>query len=87
NNLGLYYELDAILAVALGGTSLSGGRFSVAGAVVGALLMQTLTTTVNSWGIDKSATLILKAGLVIAVCVLQSPQIRAKFERKKMVEA
>lgn len=80
NNAGLYFELDAILAVALGGTSLSGGRFSLAGAVVGALLMQTLTTTVNSWGMDKSATLILKAVLVVGVCVLQSDRVRASLE-------
>jgi galactofuranose transport system permease protein len=88
NNLGLYYELDAILAVAIGGTSLNGGKFSVAGAVIGAILMQTLTTTVTSWGIDRSTTLILKAVLVVTVCILQSPKLREKWNsRKKEVAA
>ncbi len=83
NNLGLYYELDAILAVAIGGTLLNGGKFSVAGAVIGALLMQTLTTTVTSWGIDRSATLILKALIVVTVCILQSPKIKEKWNSRK----
>ena len=43
NNAGLLLELDAILAVTLGGTSLTGGRFSLAGSVLGALIIQTLT--------------------------------------------
>ena len=43
NNAGLLLELDAILAVTLGGTSLLGGRFSLAGSVLGALIIQTLT--------------------------------------------
>jgi galactofuranose transport system permease protein len=45
NNIGLYLELDAILAVVVGGTSLQGGRFYLVGAVVGGLFVQTLTTT------------------------------------------
>lgn len=83
NNLGLYFELDAILAVAIGGTSLNGGKFSVAGAMIGALLMQTLTTTVTSWGIDTSVTLILKAVLVVTVCILQSPKLQEKWSTRR----
>jgi simple sugar transport system permease protein len=76
NNTGLYMELDAILAVAVGGTSLRGGRFSIAGALVGALLIQALTTTILSRGVPVEHTLIVKAAVVIAVCLLQSQRLR-----------
>lgn len=72
NNAGLYSELDAILAVSVGGTALTGGRFSLAGSVVGALLMQTLTTTVLTRGVRPEIALVLKALVVLGVCLLQS---------------
>ena len=50
NNAGALMELDAILAVTLGGTLLSGGRFSLAGSVMGALIIQALTSTIYSIG-------------------------------------
>ena len=74
NNAGLYLELDAILAVAIGGTSLAGGRFSLIGAAIGAILMQALTTTILSRGIPPPATLVLKAVVVVGVCLFQSPK-------------
>jgi len=82
NNAGMYFELDAILAVALGGTSLQGGRYLIGGTVLGAILMQILTTTVNTLGVEKSYTLILKALVVIIVCVLHSPKVKRKLELK-----
>lgn len=78
NNAGLWFELDAILAVVIGGTALSGGRFSIAGTVVGALLIQTLTTTVYTAGITPETTLVFKALVVTAVCLIQSPAFRAR---------
>ena len=51
NNAGLWIELDAILAVVIGGTSLAGGRFSLGGTVLGALIIQTLTTTIYTIGV------------------------------------
>lgn len=45
NNAGLNMEMDAILAVALGGTLLSGGKFYIGGSIIGAITIQTLTTT------------------------------------------
>ncbi|MEP6791741.1 MAG: ABC transporter permease, partial [Ramlibacter sp.] len=51
NNAGMLMELDAILAVTLGGTALTGGRFSLAGSVLGALIIQTLTSTIYSIGV------------------------------------
>jgi simple sugar transport system permease protein len=81
NSCGLYAELDAILAVVIGGTALTGGRFCLLGAVVGALLIQSVTTTILSRGVPVEHTLIVKAGIVIAVCLLQSPRFRSRALR------
>ncbi len=51
NNAGRLFELDAILAVVLGGTSLNGGKFYLVGSIVGALIIQTLTTTIYAFGV------------------------------------
>lgn len=73
NNAGLYLELDALLAVAIGGTSMAGGRFSLVGSLLGAILMQAVTTTILTRGVPTEATLILKALIVVGVCLAQSP--------------
>lgn len=73
NNTGLFIELDAILAVVIGGTSLAGGKYSLAGTLVGALVIQTLVTTVYTVGIPPIATMVFKAAVVTVVCLLQSP--------------
>jgi simple sugar transport system permease protein len=82
NNAGLYLELDAILAVVIGGTALTGGRFSLLGAIVGALLIQTITTTILSRGVPVEYTLVVKAAVIIIVCLLQSPRARAALLRR-----
>jgi galactofuranose transport system permease protein len=82
NNAGLWIELDAILAVVIGGTLLSGGRFSLTGTLVGALVLQTLTTTVYTTGIRPEVTLVFKAVVIIAVCLLQSPRLRRPARRR-----
>ncbi|MFI6815727.1 ABC transporter permease [Nonomuraea sp. NPDC050328] len=87
NNAGLWVELDAILAVVIGGTSLAGGRFSLAGTVVGALVIQTLTTTVYSVGVPPETTLLFKALVVTAVCLIQSPAFRAKLLQRREATA
>ncbi|KQO96912.1 ABC transporter permease [Leifsonia sp. Leaf264] len=81
NNTGLFIELDAILAVVIGGTSLAGGRYSLTGTLVGALVIQTLVTTVYTVGIPPIATMVFKAAVVTAVCLLQSPATNAAFAR------
>jgi simple sugar transport system permease protein len=84
NNAGLWIELDAILAVVIGGTALTGGRYFLAGTLVGALVIQTLTTTIYSIGIPPETTLLFKALVVTIVCLLQSPAFRAKvFGRRR----
>jgi simple sugar transport system permease protein len=72
NNIGLNMELDAILAAVIGGTSMSGGKFSLTGGIVGALLIQTLTTTIYAFGVPPEVSLVVKALVVVLVCFLQS---------------
>ncbi|HEY0819006.1 MAG TPA: ABC transporter permease [Rhizobacter sp.] len=76
NNAGQLMELDAILAVTLGGTSLNGGRFSLAGSVLGALIIQTLTYAIYSMGVPPEVNLVVKAVVVFLVMMLQSPEFR-----------
>ncbi|WP_406388568.1 ABC transporter permease [Streptomyces sp. NBC_00887] len=83
NNAGLWIELDAILAVVVGGTALTGGRFSIGGTVLGALIIQTLSTTVYTLGVPPEVTLVFKAVVVIVVCLVQSPVFRAKALRRR----
>ncbi|TBN55463.1 ABC transporter permease [Glaciihabitans arcticus] len=83
NSAGLYIEMDAILAVVIGGTSLAGGRYSLTGSLIGAFVIQTLTTTVYTIGIAPEITLVFKALVVIAVCLLQSPVVQARMHRRK----
>ncbi|WP_251153431.1 ABC transporter permease [Cellulosimicrobium sp. Marseille-Q4280] len=83
NNAGLFIELDAILAVVIGGTSLAGGKFSLSGTLVGVLIIQTLTFTVTLLGISPSVTPLFKAVVVIAVCLAQSPVVRDKLAARR----
>ncbi len=83
NNVGLWLELDAILATVIGGTSMAGGRFYLSGTVVGALFIQTLTTTIYSLGVAPKITLVVKAIVVIVVCIIQSPEFRKILKIKK----
>jgi simple sugar transport system permease protein len=77
NNAGLLFELDAILAVVLGGTSLAGGRFFLFGSILGALIIQTLTTTIYAAGVAPEVTLVVKGLVVLVVSILQSDKIKA----------
>ncbi|MFN7138054.1 MAG: ABC transporter permease [Limisphaerales bacterium] len=76
NNAGNWIELDAILAVVIGGTALTGGRFYFAGSLLGAILIQALTTTILTRGVPVQWTLVVKALVIIAVCLLQSENFR-----------
>lgn len=72
NNNGLNYELDAILAVVMGGTLMTGGRFSMLASVIGAVVIWTFTVTVYSLGVPANALLAAKAVLVLLVILLYS---------------
>ena len=81
-NAGALSELDAIFAVLVGGTALTGGRFSITGAVIGALLLQTLMTTLYTWGVPSDVAPVPKAIVILLVCLLQSPALRNWLTRK-----
>ena len=72
-------ELDAILAVVVGGTTLTGGRFSLIGSIVGALIIQTLTTTLYNLGLPPAVAPVPKAIVILAVCLMQSPRFRERL--------
>jgi simple sugar transport system permease protein len=74
--MGLYMELDAILAVVIGGTPMEGGKYNVGGTVVGVFIIQTLTTTILTKGIPTEYTLLVKAIVVVVVLIIQSNKMR-----------
>ena len=84
NNIGLYLEMDAILAVALGGNLLSGGKFSLMGSVVGAFTIQALTTTLYAMNVSADQLPVYKAIVVIIIVVLQSPIFKKYIANLKM---
>ncbi|WP_134679094.1 ABC transporter permease [Paracoccus ravus] len=75
NNAGLWLELDAILAVVIGGTSLAGGRFSITASLIGALIIQSLNTGILISGWPPEFNLIVKAVVIVAILTLQSPAV------------
>ncbi|MBD7981674.1 ABC transporter permease [Oerskovia merdavium] len=77
NNIGLMKELDAIMVVVLGGTKLDGGKFSLAGVVVGALLLSTLERAVVIFHISSQITPLFKALVLIVVCIAASERLRS----------
>lgn len=80
---GMSSEMDAILAVVIGGTSLAGGKFSLTGSVIGALLIATLDKTIVFLAIPSSATPAFKALVIVILCLLQSQRVRALFGRRR----
>jgi len=83
NNSGLFSELDAILAVVIGGTSMNGGRYSIIGSFIGALVIQSLTTTILTRGVPVQVTYVLRSAVVVIICILQSPVLSDRLSRMK----
>jgi simple sugar transport system permease protein len=77
NNAGLWLELDAILAVVVGGNSLLGGRFSILGSLIGAMIIQAVNTGILLSGFPPEFNLIIKAVIVIVILVIQSPAVQS----------
>lgn len=69
-------EMDVILAVAIGGTALSGGKFSLFGSVIGAYIIQALTVTLYAMKVPSSAVKAYKALIIIAIVVVSSPVVQ-----------
>lgn len=76
NNIGLNLELDAIMSVVIGGTAMTGGRFFLASSVVGAVLIQALTTTMYAKDVSPVVAPVPKALVILAVCLLQSEKVK-----------
>ncbi len=69
-------EMDAILAVAIGGNNLGGGKFNLAGSVIGAFIIQALTITLYAMKVPSTAVKAYKAIVIIAIVVLSSPIVK-----------
>ena len=87
NNIGLYLEMDAILAVALGGNSLGGGRFNLAGSIIGAYTIQAITTTLYALGVSTTQAPVFKAIIVILIVSIQSEPVKAYMKKRRAVKA
>lgn len=81
NNIGLNLEMDAILAVALGGNSLGGGKFNLAGSIIGAYTIQAITTTLLARGVSTAQAPVFKAIIVILIVVIQAPPVKNFFKK------
>ncbi len=79
-------EMDAILAVALGGNSLGGGKFNVAGSIIGAYVIYLLTTTLYKFNVSSAAIPAYKAVVVILLVVLSAPAVRERMSRVKAAQ-
>lgn len=81
NNIGLYLEMDAILSVALGGNSLGGGKFNLAGSIIGAYTIQAITTTLYALGVSAVQAPVYKAVIVIIIVVIEAPPFKAYIRK------
>lgn len=81
NNAGLWLELDAILAVVIGGASLMGGRFNLLLSLIGALIIQAMNTGILLSGFPPELNQVVKAVVVMIVLLLQSPRFIQLFKR------
>ena len=87
NNAGLNYETDAILAVVIGGTNMAGGKFSMAGTIIGSIIIRTIVTFVYYFGISAEATMAFKAMIIAVVIVLQSEPVRNWMSKRAQMRA
>lgn len=71
NRVGLNLELEAIAAVAVGGTPLTGGRATIVGTLIGALIIQLLRFTLLSQGVSAEAALVVQAAIIIVAVAVQ----------------
>jgi ribose transport system permease protein len=70
-NAGVAYELDAIAAVVIGGTPLSGGRGSIAGTIIGSLIMGVLTNMLRLNNVDSNLEMMIKAVIIVLAVAVQ----------------
>lgn len=80
-------EMDVILAVALGGNSLGGGKFNMTGSIIGAYTIQTLTSMLTTLNVNTNAVPVFKAVIIIILVAIQTPVVKSffgKFSLSKM---
>ena len=87
--VALFSELDAILAVVIGGGSLMGGRIYLGMTLIGVLIIQALVTSILMSGLPPEYNLLVKAVVVLFVLLLQSNNFRAAvvllFRRRRAI--
>ena len=83
-NLLKFCEMDAILAVAIGGNALGGGAFSITGSIIGAYAIEILNRTLLRLEVDPEAIKAFKAVFIIILMVVSSPVIRGFAAKAKM---
>ena len=72
-------EMDAILAVALGGNALGGGKFNMTASIIGAYIIQFLTTTLYKFNVQADALPAYKAVVIILIVLISAPTVKDKF--------
>ena len=75
-------EMDVILAVALGGNSLGGGKFNMKGSIIGAYTIQTLTSMLTTLNVNTNAVPVFKAVIIIILVAIQTPIVKSFFGNK-----
>lgn len=75
-------EMDVILAVALGGNSLGGGKFNMTGSIIGAYTIQTLTSMLTTLNVNTNAVPVFKAVIIIILVTIQTPLVKSFFSKK-----
>jgi len=74
-------EMDTILAVAIGGNNLGGGRFKIGGSIIGAYVIQMLTITLYAMKVSSTDVKAYKAIVIILLVVIGSPVVKSKFSK------
>ena len=75
-------EMDVILAVALGGNSLGGGKFNMTGSIIGAYTIQTLTSMLTTLNVNTNAVPVFKAVIIIVLVTIQTPIVKSFFSNR-----
>jgi len=83
-NILKFVEMDAILAVAIGGNALSGGKFSITGSIIGAYTIEMLSRTLLRLEIGTETIKAFKAVFIIVLMVISSPVVREYLARAKI---
>ena len=74
-------EMDTILAVAIGGNNLGGGRFKISGSIIGAYVIQMLTITLYAMKVSSTDVKAYKAIVIVILVIIGSPVIKSRFEK------